>query len=115
MSNNNQIQIFQTSDGQVQLDVALQNETVWLSQRQLADLFDKDVRTVSEHIKNIYQEQELTIDSTVRKFRIVRQEGQREVSRNIEHYNLGVNGVRVKLNGKSIFKTIRSGHSEWTN
>jgi prophage maintenance system killer protein len=95
----NQIQIFQTADGGIQLDVSLQDETVWLNQRQMADLFNKDVRTVNEHIKNIYGEQELTKESTIRKFRIVQQEGTREVSREVEHYNLDVAisvGYRVK-------------------
>lgn len=99
MTGENQIQIFESADGEVRLDVSLQEETVWLSQRQMADLFEKDVRTVNEHIKNIYKEQELAEDSTIRKFRIVQQEGKREVTRNVEHFNLDVAisvGYRVK-------------------
>ena len=63
-------------------------ETLWLSQKLMAELFDRDVRTVNEHLKNIYKEQELTEGSTIRKFRIVRTEGKRDVEREIDHYNL---------------------------
>ena len=99
MSEDNNVQIFQSADGKVQLEVSLDQETVWLSQRQLAALFDKDVRTVNEHIKNVYSEQELIDEATIRKFRIVQQEGKREVTREVEHYNLDVVisvGYRVK-------------------
>ncbi|MVF21449.1 hypothetical protein EVC37_07550 [Methylocaldum sp. BRCS4] len=54
----------------------------------MAELFQKDVRTINEHLQNIYEEQELDPEATIRKFRIVRQEGNRKVSRNIDHYNL---------------------------
>jgi len=84
----NQITIYQSSDGSVQLEVTLDQETVWLSQRQLSVLFDKDVRTINEHIHNVFAEQELAVESTVRKFRIVQQEGKRKVTREVEHYNL---------------------------
>ncbi|PXX98301.1 virulence protein RhuM/Fic/DOC family protein [Halomonas sp. LBP4] len=84
------IQLFTSADGQAQLEVALDQETVWLSQAQMAELFDKDVRTVSEHIGNLYAEGELEREATIRKFRIVRQEGKRQVRRDIDHYNLDV-------------------------
>jgi len=74
-------------------------ETVWLTQRQMAELFGKDVRTVSEHVRNVYSEGELEREATIRDFRIVRQEGPRQVTRAIEHYNLDVIisvGYRVK-------------------
>lgn len=93
------IQLFTSADGQAQLEVALDQETVWLSQAQMAELFDKDVRTVSEHIGNLYAEGELEREATIRKFRIVRQEGKRQVRRDIDHYNLDVIisvGYRVK-------------------
>lgn len=95
----NKIQIFQTANGQVRLEVALEHETVWLSQRQMAALFDKDVRTVSEHIRNLYDENELAPEATIRKRRIVQQEGSRQVQREVERYNLDVVisvGYRVK-------------------
>ena len=71
----NQIAIYQSADGMVQLEVSLDQDTVWLTQRQLSTLFDKDVRTINEHIRNIFAEQELEIEATIRKFRIVQQEG----------------------------------------
>lgn len=83
-----QIQIFTSVDGQAQLVVALEQDTVWLSQAQMAELFDKDVRTINEHLGNVFAEGELEREPTIRKFRIVRQEGKRQVQRDIEHYNL---------------------------
>lgn len=91
--------IYQTEDGGLRTDVTLHDDTAWLNQKQIAELFNKDIRTVSEHIQNIYLEEELTQNSTIRNFRIVRQEGKRQVTRNIEHYNLDVIisvGYRVK-------------------
>jgi hypothetical protein len=82
------IEIYQSEDQQVVLDVNFDDDTVWLSQRQMAELFDKDVRTISEHILNVFNTHELDRDPTVRKFRIVQKEGTREVTRNVEHYNL---------------------------
>lgn len=84
---NNQIIIYDTQDGETKVEVLMKNETVWLSQKQMAELFDKDTRTVNEHIKNVFSEQELEEDSTIRKFRIVQKEGERTISRDIEHYN----------------------------
>jgi hypothetical protein len=72
------------------VEVRLESETVWLSQSQMAELFGKDLRTVNEHIQNVYLESELEQEATIRKFRIVRQEGQRQVQRDIVHYNLDV-------------------------
>lgn len=68
----------------------LKNETVWLTQKLMAELFQKDVRTVNEHITNIYDERELMPEATVRKFRTVQNEGNRQVGRDIDHYNLDV-------------------------
>lgn len=72
-----QIQLFTSADGKARLEVTLEQERVWLTQAQMAELFDKDVRTITEHISNVFDEGELERDSTVRKFRIVRQEGKR--------------------------------------
>lgn len=80
--------IYQGDDGATKLDVRLIDETVWLTQAQLVELFDTSKSNVSEHIKNIFEEGELDEESTVRKFRTVQKEGQREVARNIKHYNL---------------------------
>ena len=82
--------LYQTEDGQTKIEVRLQDETVWLNHAQLCELFDKDKRTISEHIQNIFKEGELSPDSTVRKFRTVQIEGTREVARQIDFYNLDV-------------------------
>ncbi|MEI6334178.1 MAG: virulence protein RhuM/Fic/DOC family protein [Methylococcaceae bacterium] len=87
---NGQITIYPSTDGSIATEVRLEGETVWLSQKQMAELFDKDVRTVNEHILNVFEAGELIRETTVRNFRIVRQEGQRQVKREIEHYNLDV-------------------------
>ena len=82
-----------------QVEVRLEGETVWLSQKQMAELFDKDIRTINDHVGNVFEEGELDREATIRKFRIVRQEGDRQVRREIEHYNLDVIisvGYRVK-------------------
>lgn len=97
MNTQGQLIIFESENQQVQ--VRLEGETVWLTQAQMAELFGKDVRTVNEHIGNIYEEAELEPTATIRNFRIVRQEGKREVQREIAHYNLDVIisvGYRVK-------------------
>ena len=93
------IVIYQSADGSIATEVRLDGETVWLSQRQMAELFDKNVPNINEHISNVFAEGELEPTATIRKFRIVRQEGQRQVEREIEHYNLDVIisvGYRVK-------------------
>jgi len=76
------ILLYQTEDGQTRVEVRLQDETVWLSQKLMADLFQKDVRTINEHIKNILADGEQTSEATIRKFRIVQIEGKRETSKN---------------------------------
>ncbi len=88
--NNSQIIIYQTADGQTSVDVTLENETLWLSQRLMAELFEKDSDTIGLHIKNIYDEGELDEKSTTEKYSVVQQEGKRSVRRNITHYNLDV-------------------------
>lgn len=95
----NPIEIYQSQDGKTQVSVQFEKETVWLSQAQMATLFGKDVRTINEHIANVFAEGELEQHSTIRKFRIVRQEGSRQVSREIDHYDLDMIisiGYRVK-------------------
>ena len=91
--------LYTTEDGQSRVECRFENETIWLSQAVLAELFDRDVRTINEHLKNLYAEEETNPEATIRKFRIVRQEGEREVTREIEHYNLEAIlavGFRVK-------------------
>jgi hypothetical protein len=79
---------YTTPKGNVNVEVIFQNETFWLTQKRMAELFDKDVRTINEHIKNIFKEGELDENSTIRKFRIVQKEGKRDVERELEFYNL---------------------------
>src|SRR5271157_2091744 len=83
-----EIVLYQTEDGQTRVECRFVDETLWLSQALIAELFQKDIRTVNEHLQNIYQEREIEEQATIRKFRIVRREGPREVEREIEHYNL---------------------------
>jgi len=77
-------------DGGLNLQVRLDGQTVWLTQRQLAELYQVTVPTVNEHLANVYSEQELQEGATIRKFRIVQTEGPRQVTREIEHYSLEV-------------------------
>lgn len=91
--------VYVGDDGKPHIDVKFQDETVWLTQAQLAELFDSSKSNISEHIKNIFAEGELNPETTVRKFRTVRIEGDREVTREVEHYNLDLIislGYRVK-------------------
>ena len=90
------IEIYQSDDGQTQVDVHFEKETVWLSQAQMAVLFEKNKRTISEHIRNIFKERELQEKAVVRKFRTTAEDGK---SYNVNHYNLDVVisvGYRVK-------------------
>lgn len=80
--------LYQTGDGRTRVECRFQDETLWLTQKLMAELFQKDVRTINEHLKNICAEGEVAEESAIRKFRIVQPEGQREVARDIEHYNL---------------------------
>ena len=96
---NNSIIIYQPNTDQPAIDVRIEGETVWLSQRQMGELFGVDVRTISEHLSNVFSSGELEKEATIRKFRIVRREGTRNVTRSVEHYNLDAIisvGYRVK-------------------
>jgi len=91
--------IYRSADSAVQLDVQLADETVWLSQQQMASLFDSTVPNISIHIRNIYKEGELLKEATVKDFLIVQNEGGRKISRHVLFYNLDVIisvGYRVK-------------------
>src|SRR5208283_4420807 len=83
-----EIILYQTQDQKTRVEVRLENGTVWLSQKMLSDLYQKDIRTINEHLQNIYEECELEPQSTIRKFRIVQKEGSREVARVVDFYNL---------------------------
>ncbi|MGC1877957.1 MAG: hypothetical protein WA347_01995 [Rhabdochlamydiaceae bacterium] len=93
----NSLILYQTEDGQTRIEVRLLDETVWLSQAQMCDLFDKDKRTISEHIQNIFKEGELLEEAVVRKFRTTASDGKKY---QIAHYNLDVIiSCRASLSG----------------
>lgn len=96
---NGDIIIYQTEDGLTKINVKIENETVWLSQQQMAELFSTSRTNIIEHINNIYEEEELNKNSTCQNFRQVRKEGNRNVSREIPFYNLDMIislGYRIK-------------------
>jgi len=99
-----EILLYQTEDGQTRLEVSLQDETVWLTQKRMAELFQKNVRTINEHIQNIFAEGELVQESVVRKFRITADDGK---IYDTQHYNLDVIisvGYRVKSHRGTQFR-----------
>jgi len=99
--NKGEIIIYNTSDGQTALDVRLENETVWLTQAQMVDLFGSSKANISEHTKSIFKSNELEKESTVRKFRTVQLEGKRRVSRDIEFFNLDmIIAIGYRINTK---------------
>ncbi len=96
---NSELILYQTEDGNTRVEVRLENETVWLTQNQMAELFQRDKSVISKHVSNIFDEGELKPELTVAKIATVQKEGQRDVSREIEFYNLDVIisvGYRVK-------------------
>ena len=107
MDLNNQIIIYQTDDGQTQVDVRLENETVWLTQAQMAELFEKTPQNITMHIGNAYKEGELEKESTCKEYLQVQQEGKRKVSRMVKYYDLDVIisvGYRVKSKRGTAFR-----------
>ena len=102
-----QIIIYKAENGQTKIDVRFENETVWLTQKLLAQLFGVTIPTINEHIKNIYKENELKESSTIRKFLIVQKEGIRQVERETDFYNLDMIisvGYRVKSSIATAFR-----------
>lgn len=96
-----EIILYTTEDGIIKINVQLENETVWLTQKQLVELYQTAKSTVSEHIKNIYTDEELTPDATVRKIRTVQNEGKREVERALDYYNLDmIIALGYRINSK---------------
>ena len=94
-----QKQVIVYDNGELELNVSIKNESVWLNRVQMAELFDRDIKTIGKHINNVFKEKELEKSSTVAKFATVQNEGGREVTRDIEYYNLDVIisvGYRVK-------------------
>lgn len=88
MTPDSPIAMFTSADGKTRLQIRFQDDSLWLTQKQIADLFERSNKTISEHINNIYDDGELEPDSTIRKFRTVALEGTREVERLLDHYNL---------------------------
>ena len=106
-ANGGEFLLYVTEDGRTRIEVRTDRETVWLTQKLMAELFDKDVRTINDHIRNIYEEGELEPEATIRKYRIVHTEGTREVQREVAHYNLDVIisvGYRVKSHRGTQFR-----------
>ena len=97
--NKNEIVIFETTDKSITLPVAVENDTVWLNRNQMAELFDRDIKTIGKHINNALREELNNEEASVAKFATVQMEGAREVKRDIEYYSLDVIisvGYRVK-------------------
>jgi hypothetical protein len=99
--NNSGIEIFKSEDGKTEVQVNLANDTVWLSQKQMAQLFDKDTDTIGLHLKNIYNSEELEEISTTEDFSVVQMEGKRNVTRVIKCYDLdAIISVGYRVNSK---------------
>ena len=101
MTDDSQIQIYQGPDGESCVDVRFEKETVWLTQRQMGQVFDTSPENVLMHLKNIYKTRELDQKATAKDFLVVRTEGKRQVKRQLKHYNLdAVISVGYRVNSK---------------
>ena len=101
MESKGEIIIYQTPDHQTQIEVKFEEETVWLTQGQIVDLFQSSKANISEHTKHIFLDEELSRDQTVRNIRTVRKEGQKNVSRELEYYNLDlILSIGYRVNSK---------------
>lgn len=101
MQKENKIVIYQTKTGAIELKEDTSSETMWATLQQIADLFDTDKSGISRHIKNIFDSKELNRKATVAKIATVQKEGQREISRNIEYYNLDmILSIGYRVNSK---------------
>ncbi|MBX7174915.1 MAG: type II toxin-antitoxin system death-on-curing family toxin [Pyrinomonadaceae bacterium] len=99
--NNSELILYETTDGQTKIDVRLENETVWLTLNQIAELFERDKSVISRHLKNVFDSDELVKNSTVAKNATVQIEGEREVTREIEYFNLdAILSVGYRVNSK---------------
>lgn len=104
---NNSVEIYQSANGETQISVKFEQESVWLSQSQMAILFDTTSENIGMHLKNIFIEQELREEATTKNFLVVRQEGNRKVNRSLKHYNLDAIisvGYRVKSKNATQFR-----------
>ena len=99
------ILLYETEDGKINVDVILKDETIWLSQKSMSELFDVNVPAINKHLTNIYEEKELDKNSTISKMEIVRKEGNRNVNRELEFYNLdAIIAVGYRVNSKKATK-----------
>src|SRR5580765_3707812 len=99
--------LFQTEDGQTRVECRFEDESVWLTQKLIAELFQVTVPTVNEHLRGIYEDGELSPPATIRKFRIVQTEGNRQVERQVDHYHLNAIlavGYRVRSHRGTQFR-----------
>ena len=106
MTNSN-ILIYQTEDGKTNIQTRLENENIWLTQKDMAELFQTSKQNISLHTQNIFEENELDFDATVKKYLTVQKEGNRDVQRNLEYYNLDVIisvGYRVRSSQGTKFR-----------
>ena len=113
METNSQIIIYQTEDGQTKLDVRLENETVWLTQKYMAELFQTSVPNINMHLKSIFEDQELLEEATIKDFLIVQKEGSRNVERAQKFYNLDAIisvGYRIKSHLATKFRQWATKH-----
>lgn len=113
MENSSQLIICQSESGETELEFRLENETVWLTQKLMAELFQTTVPNINMHLKNIFEEGELDAQATIKDFLIVRLEGGREVIRNIEYYNLDAIisvGYRIKSTVATRFRQWATQH-----
>ncbi len=103
--NESNILLYETDDGKINVDVILKDETIWLTQKSMSELFDVNVPAINKHLNNIYEEKELDKNSTVSKMEIVRKEGKRNVNRELEFYNLdAIIAVGYRVNSKKATK-----------
>lgn len=112
LANTGKILIYQNEKGDTKIDVYFEEDTIWMTQRSMAELYQVDVRTINEHIGNILNDGELDEIATIRNFRIVRQEGFRQIQRELKHYNLDMIlavGYRVRSGVGIHFRRWASG------
>ena len=103
--NESNILLYETDEGKINVDVILKDETIWLTQKSMSELFDVNVPAINKHLNNIYEEKELNKNSTISKMEIVRKEGNRNVNRELEFYNLdAIIAVGYRVNSKKATK-----------
>ena len=107
-----EIIFYQTEDGRTRIQCRFENETLWLSQALIAELFQKDVRTINEHLVNIFDEGELRREPTIRKFRIVRSEGGRQVAREVQKFQSDTERVLSVVLDQEAAKWFKPGRGQ---